>query len=104
MQRTYMEIDDELLEAVRRRAAEQGRAERDVIEEAIRRYLDGPATSPIEALQQEQVHRNTRRFVALLNRMGSRFELDEDEAMDLANAELHAMREERRAGREGEQQ
>ena len=98
-----MEIDDELLEAVRRRATEQGRAERDVIEEAIRRYLDGPATSPIEALQQEQSHRKTRRFVALLDRMGSRFDLDEHEAMDLANAELHAMREERRAGREGKQ-
>jgi len=74
-----------------------------VIEEAIRRYLDAPATSPIESLRQEQPHRETRRFVALLDRMGSRFDLDEDEATALANAELHAMREERRAGREGEQ-
>jgi glutamyl-tRNA reductase len=98
-----MKINDELVEAVRKVAAEQDRDERDVIEEAIRRYLDAPAASPTESLRQEQSHRKTRRFVALLDRMGSRFDLDEDEAMNLANAELHAMREERRAGREGEQ-
>jgi hypothetical protein len=103
VQRTYTEIDDELLEAVRKVAAEQDRDERDVIEEAIRRYLDAPATSPIESLRQEQSHRETRRFVTLLDRMGSRFDFDEDEATDVANAELHAIQEERRAGHEGKQ-
>jgi len=102
-QRNYTDIDDRLLGAVRKVAPEQGRDERAVIEEAIRRYLDAPATSPIESLRQKQPHRETRRFVAVLDRMGSRFDLDEDEATALANAELHAMREERRAGREGEQ-
>lgn len=35
------------------------------------------------------------KFLQLLERMSSRFDFDRDEAMEMANAELHAMREER---------
>lgn len=95
-----MEIDDRLLEAVRKVAAEQDRNEREVIEEAIRRYLDAPPASLVESFRREQKLRQEREFVALLDRMSSRFDLDEDEAIDLANAELRAMREERNTARE----
>ena len=95
MQLSYLQIDDELLEAVRGRAAEQDRDEREVIEEALRRYLEAPPDSPVESLRREQELRRERGFVALLDRMNGRFDLDEDEAMDLATAEIRAMREER---------
>ncbi len=108
MQRSYLEIDDGLLEAVRRRAAEQDRDEREVIEEALRRYLDAPPASVVESLRREQELRREHGFMALLDRMNSRFDLDEDEAMDLATSEIRAMREERRQAtvrkREGEKQ
>ena len=107
MQLSYLQIDDELLEAVRERASEQDRDEREVIEEAIRRYLDAPPASPVESLRREQELRRERGFMALLDRMNSRFDLDEDEAMDLATSEIRAMREERRQAtareREGDQ-
>jgi hypothetical protein len=93
-----MEIDERLLEAVRKVAAEQERDEREVIEEAVRRYLDAPSISVVESLRQEQELAQQRGFVELLDRMGSRFDLDEDEAMELANAELRAMYEERKRG------
>lgn len=103
-QRTYMGIDDRLLEAVRKMAAEQGRDEREVIEEAVRRYLDAPAESFVEAFRREQELTQQRDFVALLERMSSSFDLDEDEAMDLATGELRAMREEQRAARRLEEE
>jgi hypothetical protein len=96
VQRTYLEIDDGLLEAVRKAAAEQGRDEREVIEEALRRYLEAPSDPLVESLRREQEQRRERRFMELLDRMSSRFDLDEDEAMNLATAEIRAMREERR--------
>lgn len=96
VQRSYLEIDDNLLETVRKMAAEQGRDEREVIEEALRRYLEAPSDSLVEPLRREQEQRRERGFMELLDRMSSRFDLDEDEAMDLATAEIRAMREERR--------
>ena len=102
MQRAYLGIDEELLEAVRKLAAEQGRDEREVIEEALRRYLDAPPASLVEALRREQEQKRERGFMALLDRMSSRFDLDEDEAMELATAEIRAMREERLAARKRE--
>lgn len=101
-QRNYTEIDDRLLEAVRKEAAEQGRDERALIDEAVRRYLDAPSASLVESLRREQELRQEREFVTLLGRMSSRFDLDEDEAVDLANTEIRAMYEERRAARERE--
>lgn len=95
-QRSYMGIDGDLLQAVRKVAVEQGRVERDVIEDAVRRYLDSPS---VEYFRREREQRKENGFLSLLDRMGSRFDLDEDEAMDLANAEIRAMREERRVDR-----
>lgn len=103
-QRTYMEIDERLLEAVRKVAAEQDRDEREVIEEAVRRYLDAPYKSLAESLRREQELRQERGFIELLDRMSSRFGLDEGEAMDLATTEIRAMREERSAAREREEE
>ena len=101
-QRNYTAIDDRLLEAVRKEAAEQGRDERALIDEAVRRYLDAPSASLVESLRREQELSQEREFGALLDRMSSRFDLEEDEAMDLVNTEIRAMYEERRAARERE--
>jgi hypothetical protein len=107
-QRSYVGIDEVLLEDVRRVAAEQGRDEREVIEEAVRRYVDPPSASLAESLRRERDQERDRAFAELLERMSGRFDLDEDAAMDLATSEIRAMREERRRAtapeREGEQQ
>ena len=106
-QRSYLGIDDALLESVRKVSAEQGRDEREVIEEAVRRYIDPPSAPLVESLRREREQEHDRGFAQLLERMSGRFDLDEDEAMDLATAEIRAMREERRRAaameREGEQ-
>lgn len=76
------EIDEKLLAEIRRLAGEQGRSEGELLDEAVRRYLE---------------RSNPRRFEELLERMSSRFDLDEDEAERIAYEELHAMRRERKA-------
>jgi hypothetical protein len=78
------EIDEKLLSEIQRLARQQGRPERELLDEAIRRYLE---------------RADPRRFEELLTRMSSRSELGEDEAMELAYEELHAMRRERRDAR-----
>jgi hypothetical protein len=72
-------LDPEVLRATRIRAARTGKRDSDVVEEALREYLG----------------------LAAVERIRSRFDLDEEEAMRIANDELHAMRRERRkaAGR-----
>lgn len=81
------EIDIELLEELRRRAEDQGRPETEVLEEAVRRYLDAPRTLAelFDRADRWQRERNVE-------------PLTEEEAMELANEELHAMRRERRIG------
>ncbi len=76
------EIDGGLLQGIRRMAREQGRSERELLDEAVRRYLE---------------RSDPRRFEELLEDMSSRFDLDEAEAEKLAYEELHVMRRERRA-------
>ena len=76
------EIDEKLLAEIRRLAQEQGRSERELRDEAIRRYLE---------------RSDPRRFEELLKKMSSRFDLDEDEAERIAYEELHAMRRDRKA-------
>jgi hypothetical protein len=86
------EIDEKLLAEIRRLAAEQGRSERELLDEAIRRYLQEPRrrSSSLEELF-ERIDRGQReRGVKPLS---------EEEAMELAYEELHAMRRERRATR-----
>lgn len=67
-------------------ASKQGRSERELLNEAVMSYLE---------------RSDPRHFEELLARMPSRFELGE-EALRLANEELHAMRRERRAAQYGE--
>ncbi len=76
------EIDEKLLAEIRRLAQEQGRSERELLDEAVRRYLE---------------RSDPRCFEELLTKMSSRFDLDEDEAERIAYEELHAMRRERKA-------
>lgn len=81
VEKQRIEISAELLEELRRGAREQGRPEGELLEEAVRRYL-------------ERI--DPRRFEELLERMSSRFDLDDEEAERIAYEELHAWRRERR--------
>jgi hypothetical protein len=67
-------LDPDVLRATRVHAARKGKRDSDVVEEALRQYLG----------------------LAAVDRIRSRSDLDEDEAMRLAYEELHAMRRERR--------
>lgn len=89
-----IEIDAGLFEELRRRAREQSRAEGELLEEIVRRYLVlAPRRSDSFKEFFEKVERRQHEEGAE--------PLSEDEAMELANEELHAMRRERREGREG---
>jgi hypothetical protein len=86
------EIDEKLLKEIRRLAQKQGRSERELLDEAIRRYLQEPPrrSGSLKELF-ERIDRGQReRGVEPLS---------EEEAMELADEELHAMRRERRATR-----
>jgi hypothetical protein len=67
-------LDPDVLRAARVAAARAGKRDSDVVEEALREYLG----------------------LAVIDRIRSKADLDEDEAMRLAYEELHAMRRERR--------
>ncbi len=73
--RTTLTIDEDVLRAVKVRAARAGKGDSEMIEEALRRDLG----------------------FALLDRIWANADMDEDEAMDLA---LEAQREVRRERRE----
>lgn len=87
-QKQRTEIDFELLEKLRRRAEEQGRTETEVLEEAVGRYIDTPRT--LAGLFDEAEHWQKDHDVEPLT---------EEEAMRLANEELHATRRERESGK-----
>jgi hypothetical protein len=74
--RTTVTLDEEVFRAVKIRAARTGKRDSQVIEESLRRDLD------LEGLEN------------LWSRVTP---TSEGEAMALADAELHAMREEKRA-------
>lgn len=73
--RTTLTVDEEVLRAVRIQAARTGMRDSEVIEESLRRDLGFNVLEEIWAKVKP---------------------LPEKEAMELANAELHAMRRERR--------
>ena len=90
--RVQAEIDERLLSEIRKLAQQQGRSERELLEEAIRRYLREPTrrSGSLEELF-ERIDRGQReRGVEPLS---------EEEAERLAYEELHAMRRERKAAR-----
>ena len=80
------EISPKLLEELRRRAREQGRPERELLDEAVKSYLERPGSL---AELFEGIDRGQReRSVAPLS---------EGEAIRLAVEEQHAWRRERRS-------
>lgn len=81
-----VEISPELLEELRRRAHEQGRPERELLEEAIKSYLERPGSLAelFEGIDQGQRERGVA-------------PLSEGEAIRLADEEQHAWRRERKS-------
>lgn len=79
------EISPELLQEVRRRAREQGRPERELLDEAVKSYLQRPSSLEelLKGIDQGQRERSVE-------------PLSEEEAMRLAVEEQHAWRRERR--------
>jgi hypothetical protein len=76
--KTTIYLDPQVLRATRVAAARAGKRDSDVVEDALREYLG----------------------LAVIDRIRSRANLEEDEAMRLAYDELHAMRRERREASE----
>jgi hypothetical protein len=79
--KTTIYLEPDLLTATKVLAASSGRREYEVIEDALRAYLRADETT--------QTRRELRE---LLDRVAERSDLDPDEAIKLANDELHAMR------------
>jgi predicted transcriptional regulator len=75
--RTTVTLDEDILRAVKIKAARTGKRDSEVIEEALRRDV---GVDDLDALGARVKNR-----------------LPEEEAMELALTELHAMREEKRA-------
>lgn len=75
--KTTVYLDPDVLRATRIRAARTGKRDSDVVEEALREYLG----------------------LAVIDRVRARGELSADEAMALANEEVHAARKRSRRGR-----
>ncbi|MDP9409076.1 MAG: hypothetical protein M3Q49_06785 [Actinomycetota bacterium] len=101
-----MEINPKIANLVRDIASTEGRSEEEVLEEAVARYLGmrraGRGSGDIEvpewiASSPENTKEYPRDgFLALIDRMSSRFDLDDpDEAMRIAVQEQHAFRRER---------
>ena len=79
--KTTIYLDPDLLRAAKVFAAGTGRHEYEVLEEALRRYLNDPATaSSRDALR------------GLLDQVAERADLGDEEALSLAYAELHESR------------
>lgn len=101
-----VEISARLLQVIRPLAEAQGRGESEVLEEAVVRYLQelgiereaniGKETDREYTEPLEDPYRPRDPFLVLLDRMRSRFELDPDEALQIAVEEQHAARRERR--------
>lgn len=81
MERTETRIDRELVERARERARREGRDESELIEDALRRYLDRRA-SISESLESARRRREASGIP----------ELSEEEAMRIAVEEQHAYR------------
>ncbi len=84
MERTETRIDRVLVERARRRARMEGREESELIEDALRRYLDGEDRQPsISASLDKARDRREREGIP---------ELSEEDTMKLAVQEQHAFR------------
>ena len=83
MERTEMRIDSDLVERARARARVEGRGEEDLVEEALRRYLDGGDDASFGEI--------LNGVAAWQERHGAE-PLSEEQAMELAVEEQHAHR------------
>ncbi len=81
------EIDGDLVVEVRTMAEEQGRSGRELLDEAVRSYLSRRRVGLKEPFEDAARRQREQGIVPL----------SDEEAMRLANDELHAMRRERRA-------
>ncbi len=106
-----MEINPRIANLVRDIASAEGRSEDEVLEEAVARYLgmrraskdSGDIEVPewVASSLEDTEDRPRDGFLALIDRISSRFDLDDpDEAMRIAVEEQHAFRRERNAARE----
>jgi hypothetical protein len=114
MEKSRTEISREILDLVRQLARAQGRTESEVLDEAAVRYLNfllywhiaeesSREREPVfwpdvvrgagQIMAGGQIPR--RDFLALLDRMSSRFDLDDEEALRIAVEEQRAFRQER---------
>ncbi|MCA1718477.1 MAG: ribbon-helix-helix protein, CopG family [Actinobacteria bacterium] len=84
MKRTETRIDRELVERARERAHREGRDESELIEDALRRYLDSDRRRA--SLSESLENARRRREAAGIP------ELSEEEAMRIAVEEQHAYR------------
>ncbi len=84
MERTETRIDRELVERARERARREGRDESELIEDALRRYLDRDRRRA--SLSESLENARRRREAAGIP------ELSEEEAMRIAVEEQHAYR------------
>jgi hypothetical protein len=75
-----VEVDERLLETLRRAAADDGVAPDELVEEALRRYFGLRGIAVLDELRDKRVGR----------------ELSDDEAMELAVAEVREVRARRR--------
>lgn len=100
-----IEIGGRLAPLLLRLAREQGRDPNEITAEALELYLRGLGinTGPDLGLEIKEIYvpgpgeefRPREPLPLLLDRISSRFDLDEDEAMRVAVEEQHAFREER---------
>ncbi len=99
-------LNAKLMQILVRLANEQGRSENELLDEAVLRYIrelgvedyEPDIGRPIRRVRVEPIEepgppRND--LLALLDRMSSRFDLDEEEAMRIALEEQKAFRRER---------
>lgn len=85
--KTTIYIDADLMRSVKLLAASSDRQDYEVIEDALSQY--------VEAAQHDE---RQRALLEFLEELDDPTDLDDDEALELAYAELHAMRRERRRG------
>lgn len=76
-----VQLDEGILDALRRAASEEGRAEDEVVEEALRRYFGLRGLAVLDEIAETQAADGVT--------------IGEDEAMTLAVAEVRAVRAER---------
>ncbi|MGH8998394.1 MAG: hypothetical protein ACRDY7_03290 [Acidimicrobiia bacterium] len=82
--RVTLNLEEQLLESIRRVALDEGVPEEQVLEEALRRYFGLRGLALLADLEQRQAGRE---------------QLSDEEAMALAVSELRAMRAQRRQAR-----